>query len=78
MQTAEALKRVYPEINLLQDVNLVQTAAGVVIGFWNTAKLGPRPTIAELQAQADKLPPVVPPPTVEERIAKLEAAVFKP
>jgi len=43
---------------------------------WNAAKLGPQPTMEELEARAKDLPPPPPPPpTIEERLAKLETDV---
>jgi hypothetical protein len=76
MQTIDVLKALYPGLDVFQDVNLVQTSAGVVIGHWNAAKLGPQPTMEELEARAKDLPPPPPPPpTIEERLAKLETDV---
>lgn len=57
MTLAEALMSLYPGANPNRDFRVDDNGAGPFIAYWDEAKLGPRPT----QAQIDAAPPLAPP-----------------
>lgn len=73
----EAVRHSFPGVQEPFEVSFHYDKEGrLQIGRWDEAKLGPRPTMEELEARAKDLPPPPPPPpTIEERLAKLETDV---
>ena len=76
MDLGSTMARLYPTAEPFRDYLVKDDGHGQYLAVWNAAKLGPQPTMEELEARAKDLPPPPPPPpTIEERLAKLETDV---